>query len=339
MLNYSMCPGGAMMICESISEYDANVAAPPAPAPEVVIKQAEEMDPVVKVKGKLGEIYKTQIEPLLSMSLDGSRSGEALTIDLDRLNYIVSTVFEKLVMMAVKASCISKAFNGGDKELLKLEFNSHRGLFIRKSETVHQQGIERFSYNQTNFPGVCDWSTERVINDVISHLDEYSNSTITKEIIVGMQGADTGSLGKSFTGFRDFNDCVFSDFDRYARLETSFNDTLDFDWMIRQENLERCCIDEPGRYETVTKLTCCISQFIRKTKCSIYDMSNAIIDGNMTPDWYQCEVKKIITNMYNLFTVATIYIFREAYRVRNALEYKNAVKNYTDLLLKTLKTV
>ena len=332
---YSMCPGGAMMICESISEYDANMPTPPAPPAEDVFKASVEMDPVVAVKSELGKLYNDMINPLLTLDVSGKQNAESMIRDLDFTSQAISKVMEKLYIMVLKKNAMCRGLNGYQNSFIKSEFLAHRGEFIRNASKVHQQGIESFNITTTKFPAVCDWDTERIVLDVIDNLDEFSNCTIISDQITALVGASC-SLAKSFRGFRDLNNCLFSDFDRFARLESTSTSNESFDYMLRDE-----ChyVKEPNDNDTCCRITAPISRHIRKSKCSLYEMSCAVMDGTMTPDWYNCEMKRIINSTYNLFTAVTIYIFKRAYDIRNAMEYKQAIDNYVQLLLKTIKSV
>lgn len=344
--NYSLYPGGAFMMCESVSEFD-DAVRPPGPVSAQqsteMIRKAHNKDPVMWVIGKLGPIYEEQIAPLLNMTY----GDEDINIQIgkfERVAEVASNVANIIRCTAVKQKAVLDLYNGPNSPTMD-SFNHHIGLFMKNVEFIRQQGIEHSRYNYNAMPAFNNmWETRSFVN-LFSNRPEMLCEPIMASTLKPFYGENYGRqnrIVRSFEGMVDLISCVYKDMDRMARLEAVESQGIDFnDLMSGQRygnpNERPYRGDEEDMVRVLLRL---ISHTLRNISMSCYDSICSITDSEGYDIQKAAESMKVaLMQTVNIFAIGTVVVMTMATQLRECVAHENAIKSYTELLLNTLKTV
>ena len=149
--NFSLYPGGAFLMCESVGEYDDNVQLPvPSTAPtEVVspiIKDGD--DPVIKALAHLTPVYERSVVPMLSLEMDYDEYDPADALSkVETVATGISDIAYHLRKEISKMAGMARVIDKANNDVVTEQFAAHLGTFMKNSAIVKQQGIESFEYS------------------------------------------------------------------------------------------------------------------------------------------------------------------------------------------------
>lgn len=332
---YTLVPGGGFIMCENVADIDDNVPMPPM-SPEAQAKMVEEhcdTDPVTKTLHKLGDVYTSTIQPLMSMNYtpDDPASVEAATNAVSRAMSVISERALPLVAKLSGLIAINDSVYGyrycGDK------FYAHIGLFMKNMKRIQQEGLMEYSYTVDILPMFNgEWRVRRIINMLAGNpdlLDVYIN----QEMLATITGYDRDGM-EVYDSMIDIMETFFLKTEKLARLERHRDETI---YLV---TLMESFGDSPtdpaefrGRTDGGAAITRLASQVIRKTLQEMYNVQNDVLEGKSDVD-----LSKAIYRTVNLYGIITLHSMYMSYQLRRTCAWASAVNRYTDLLLSTLKT-
>lgn len=333
----SIVPGGAMMFCESTSEFDPNaVQEEPAPTPEqaaeIHASIVEDIDPVMKAINHLRPVYDSFIGPVMRMRQSFDDPSDAIPV-LERIISGTSTAMNIARAGVVHGNAVLDFCRRG---YLYEPFVAHKGRFMTKAQQIHRQGIETHNYNYSALPAFDDrWATNGTISALCAApelLDEVlfasSLSTITGE---------GDPLNRNFDGFVDMLQCVFTDPDRMARLEANRARRIDFDDIMRNDRyaFDDCpSVKQDTRSEVLLSL---MSSTIRCVSRTCYNTICDITDGKISSDVVSDRIRPMLNQIVNVFGLAVLSILTNATVQREYVARSKAIQEYTIILLNAIK--
>lgn len=342
--NFSLYPGGAFLMCESVGEYDDNVQLPvPSTAPtEVVnpiIKDGD--DPVIKTLAHLTPVYERSVVPMLSLEMDYDEYDP--TDALSKVETVATGISDiayhlrkEISKMAGMARVIDKANN----DVVTEQFAAHLGTFMKNSAIVKQQGIESFEYSYQSISAFNDtWPIRQMLGFI------ETNPGTLDEILYGpsfsaMMGDYASRISTTFESTVDLIRCVYTDPERMSRLECRNTCGSSFDMLMS-------CQGE-GAFSTSRESTAdqMFSSFMRILTTNVryiaqhcYGLQCRIVDGTVSAEEFANTIRPLLARCVNIFAFGTIVAMCLATLLRKVAAEKRGIDQYTKLLLDTLKTV
>lgn len=337
----TLYPGGAFTLCESVGEFDDNVQYPIPADPGVAKAEVSGADPVAKTISKLEPTYQNYIVPLLTMDYGYSDAEDGIR-KMEIVSTSMSEVVNSLLRQIGKMTGILRiARNHGD--FVMEDFAPHVGYFMQNIQKIKQQGIESCTMKWGVIPAFNrQWNIGTLL-DVVETTPEIMDSIMGFQALRAISGEPI-QLFDIFEGSVDLLRCIYTDPDRRMRLETEDTRRIVITEMIRtRPNWE--CLDRVTCYqdEDIERMS---RRYFRMASCCLRDVAKAcyetqckLSDNNMSADEFAATIKPMLAKCVNLFAVGTALLMHIAYDTRQYCAMKDAVSEYTELLLKTLKTV
>lgn len=328
----TMIPGGAMMFCESIAEFDRNVRWPSnvqnLPINESAAGIQEKFDdPVEKYIEKLGKLYREDIKPYLNYTYDYADNEEAL-YKLNNLQntftLIVNTIRKAIFKLHGYIILLS------DPNTKKsCNFYSHMGFYMNNAPRVIERGLSEFSYQVRLNRALSDsYSTYRLI-DVFINSPEMADQPIYKETIGAIVGEEF-YISQRYNGLVDLLECLYNDQDRRIRLESREMRSLRFqDLMTNGYHGYESAADD---HKAVTDINVAFSKLLRQTCRQVYTLLCMIPDQTLTPEIFAKEYRAMCYRVVNTFAFGSILVMCQAYDLREKLANFQARDDYDVML-------
>lgn len=334
--NFSMCPGGAMMFCESAGEYDENIPMPPVPEEEQV-KIADSFlsrDPVITVTNMLRPYYLNYIKPLASLNYrpteteDVAQTAEKISIATSCVgNGLRDAISYCVAMMDIPTSTYTDRYAGE-------KFYALAGIFIKNKARLRQLGFNSTEFQVSTMSAFNQhWSISRVV-EILTGNPQLMEQIIDGDTLRGLVDSDYDLT--MFDGFNDLLVAVFDDPERLARLESSESRTIYLEQLIdsmRQDDHPMPC--DRKDVSRTTCLTQFISKIIRQNMRECYDVQCDVADGTFSGF---ADFSKAILRLHNLFALCVIHALVCTYSAREQVEYTKNATRFTDRMLEALKT-
>lgn len=342
--NFSLYPGGAFLMCESVGEYDDNVQLPvpnKTPAEVVTPIACEGDDPIIKVLAHLTPVYERSVVPMLSLEMDYDEydSADALS-KTETVATGISDIACHLRKEISKMAGMVRVVNNANNDVVTEQFAAHLGTFMKNSAVVKQQGIESFEYSYQSISAFNDsWPIRQLLGFI------ETNPGTLDEILYGpsfaaMMGDYASRISTTFESTLDLIRCVYTDPDRMSRLECRNTCGGSFDSLMscqgegafstsRESASDRMC----------SSFMRILTTNVRHIAQQCYGLQCRIVDGDVTAQEFANTIKPLLARCVNIFAFGTTVAMCLATVLRKIAAEKQGVDQYTKLLLDTLKTV
>jgi len=342
--NFSLYPGGAFMLCESVGEFDENVPLPtPKETPAAVMTPMVEQgdDPVIKTIAKLSAVYERTVEPMLTMDQTGDIEDTQGTLHkLETISVGISDIANNVRKSIGTLSGMVRVFTSANADYAEESFASHLGLFMQSTAIVKREGVASTEYSYDTLP-----IYERMwkMNNLISAL--HSTPEVLDDIIYAstFDALIAGDSERTFDIFEstiDMLQCIYTNPERLARLQTRVTNKIEFDNLVKSRAwAEESNCQQADNDKMCRQYACTLSTSLRKVSQSCYDMQCRLVDGTLTSGEFSTTVRRLLSRCINLFAVGTLVALTLATELRAIIAKKQEVDEYTKLLLSILKTV
>jgi len=349
-MDFSMCPNGAFMMHESVTEYDPvakeiadyredrenqNTNSIPVVSMDLV---NDSQDPVAKVQSEFGKIYEDDILRLLNLSYAPTDKEETIGI-LDDISEMATRISDKFRKCIVKQIALIKYYS---EPMIEYEQSSkYAGELIKNLTYFKQQGYSQYteSFN-INFMFQRRFSTTEFINIFYSYPDFVKHDLST--VIMNLSFWDN-KFSDNFADPLDMLKCIYADSGRFNRLEVSESYSYSLENMLNipigtYHGTKRC----EDEIESHSELIRFISMTLRDICQSCYNIQCMIMDDeNVNTDvfdiHFQKKLKEVITEILNIFIIGTVDVISNAYVLRGEKCRKDSVTNYVNILISNLK--
>lgn len=342
--NFSLYPGGAFLMCESVGEYDDNVQLPvPNKTPAEVITpiNCEGDDPIVKAIAHLTPVYERSVVPILNleMAYDEFDAADALA-KAETVSTGISDIACHLRKEISKMAGMIRVLNRSDKDIVTEQFAAHIGTFMKNSATVKRQGIETAEYAYHAIPAFSDTWTVRQMLAFIEQNQGVLSEILYEPSLASMMGGYGSRVASTFESTIDLIQCVYTNPERMSRLESkntcgiSFDELMSYQGEGAYENRNEGNIDK-----MCTQFMRILSSNVRCIAQQCYGLQCHIVEGSLTAQEFTSTIKPLLARCVNVFAFGTIVMMNMATVLRKSAAEKQGVDQYTKLLLDTLKTV
>lgn len=314
-------PGGAAMVCEDVEEFDPNVAppeAPPAPAtpprpmvPENPMPAAEEKldaikktgaltyNPVAKLISRLDPIYKTKIEPLITMDVSYGEPAECAR----RVTSIREAAFDAANMLRaciVKYAAVADLVSGS--ELCHDIIAPCAKMIIMGGDNIPSE----VSYTFDAIPGLGFSSEVMGLIAVIIGTPSIQEMNLSASHMRTLLGHNH-DFADTFGGIDDFLSILFDEPGRIVSISKQDHLSMSLENLIVPPN--RKC-HENGIVSDEKALRCSILKFISYTLRDIsmrcYDLWCSITDGSVSQDVYSHMIGALSRRTVNMFAIGSM---------------------------------
>lgn len=344
IMDFTLIPGGAFMMCESISEFDENVPVQTAePTPEE-IKRVEAVgmrtDWIISTTNDLGEIYRSKVMPLMSMELNPVDVTDTVAL-AERIGVLTGEIIECLqkVFMRVRSAYEYLCLNSKVKEdYLFAPVKDHLGIIIKNMNTIRKSGYDHMATLYRHHPVYGAYDTNRVVKALLSAPDLLKECVIDQKVVMQFVGIDS-PLITNFDDIQDLLEVTFNDPARRSRQERVETRTYTIDDIVKYHIAgEDCNIARDG-----DSVNCMfmkhMSHVLRKVKQKCYnlqvEMSEVGASGNAEHTnrcMYSCGVSVV-----NTFILGTLLILGMAYELNNLTNTHNDIESWMNEVLKVAK--
>ena len=156
--HYSLYPGGAFMMCESVEEFDLAVqqTATANPVPDTVPKY-ESLDPLTQTMTDLNLIYQELIQPMCNQDYTEEYDVAELCTRFDEASKQTTQVVNRLRCLLVKQMGMFGYLNHiGRSRYIYEPFFNMVGNFLTKREALKKAGMSQYHYEYYSMPDFCD---------------------------------------------------------------------------------------------------------------------------------------------------------------------------------------
>lgn len=342
IMDFTLIPGGAFMMCESISEFDENIPAQTAePTPEE-IKRVEAVgmrtDWIISTTNDLGEIYRSKVMPLMSMELNPVDVTDTVAL-ADKISGLTSEIIECLqkVFLKVRSAYDYLCSDKVKEEYLFGAVKDHLGIIIKSMNAIRKGGYDHISTLYRYHPVFGAYDTNQVINALLSAPDLLKDCVIDQNVIMQFVSMDSPII-TNFSDIQDLLNVTFNDPDRRSRQERVETRTYTIDDIIKYH-----IVHDRG-ITCDSNTTNCVfmkhmSHVLRKVKQKCYnlqvEMSEVGASGNAEHTnrcMYSCGVSVV-----NTFILGTLLILGMAYELNNLTNTHNDIESWMNEVLKVAK--
>lgn len=340
--NISLCPGGAMMMHESVAEFDAN-AVNPMESEGVQNKISAELKsaghtycPIEKVVHHIEPLYE-RVKGLMKIDLRPDSVEDAIE-SLDEISEAATEIAECMRMMMVKQNAIYCYINSNDDAWVYEPIKDHLGFFIKNYSRLISMGYGTVVVNVEDFPALDMYSVERALNLYTASL-EGSLPSYPFDIsrVYALTSYDKGQ--NVFLDTEDLFKCMIEDPERRSRLSHIRVNNHELEGLISRcsHRFADCCADDFSRRVSTTLITH-ISSTLRLIKQGCYDLQCELMNGPiMEPGQIHGRLRPLIAGTADLLYLPAVYLIAMAYRLKCATVTKEAMEDYVDQVLTAMK--
>lgn len=337
--DFKLVPGGAIMMCESVAEFDPNVNTMAPEAPGVTEEQnvaaanaavKAELDihlaycPVAAVATKLGPLY-DEVHALLTNKLTFD-DREDMVRQLECISDLATKVANTLRMCLVKTDALYRYVDRTDYYTEPVR--EYGGFFLRNSTKLLQDGYDSISVTM-------DWLQELTLYSVRDRI----STNMKLDDLLPMAPSDVLNTINwcrdpvRFSSTIDFMDTFFHNPERMARLLKPETRTFEISRMLRDCGESDCRISE-GHSGFITGLVTWMATVLKAIKTKCYEMQCELTDPGCRLDMgNSAHLSKLHSAVVNLFCFPAIYIIAESYEIKAGLASYQAVKDGVDEIL------
>lgn len=323
-MDYTLCPGGAFIQCESVAAFDPNM--PTDVTPEVQDQIVTELKPQVEyyqMVDKVLHILSGIADQVLELyELPFTEDREENMAKLDQVGDLAAEIANCMIMMVTKIYAMYTALN--TEKFVYEPVNSNLGYFIKNISEFRRQGRTKLQSTRTSLAAVSGYDMGRMLMLYIkAYKHELPDYPFDFDQIKNAL-AYSDNVNMAFKDARDFVNCMFHDPERRYRLENHEHIQFDLDSIISSCSFSECEIASQPR-EMNTIMVKFISSRLSMIKKSIYNLQVDIMD-NMASEAYQKQIRRITSGAVDLFVVPLLYILSLAYDVQTAIGNHNVIE-------------
>lgn len=340
----SLCPGGAFMQCESVSEFDPNVASPMASEP-VQAKIASELKtaghwycPVQHLVEKMTDLFEAN-KALLSTPISTS-DPEIVHALCDRIGATARENADRLRTCLIKQGAVTNYMMSNDDWRFEAVI-PHVREFVNGMDRIKKNGYDTCNYEYQTLDSLDRCMVARIITNYISlnaGLPEFPLS-LDKCMRLGDYEANI-----PFDSMSDLCNCIFYDRDRMNRLSSTRRTTWPLGEMIKYATIqdhrsgncyEVCC--ETGNIGP------CVIQYLSKQLRLVmqecYNVQCLLVDHMDDDDEsaIRISLRKAISGTVDMFYIGILLAFSEAMYQRMCIESKDVISQYVDTVVTAMK--
>ena len=343
-MSFTKYPHGGFMMCESISEVDPNVAPPDTPVDVVGPEKSETVvnnmlsyhgDYVLDQLNKLGTLYHSEMEPLMSHALkieSVEERREFANVVSDKATIVCDTLREMIVSSTSMHTCVSSP----RYQMASVACNAK--MLLQCMPDIRKKGYSTASAHIVNHPVFYSWGGSILIRAMLRSMDVMDDRLYQLQSVKPL--VDNDFHETLVTMFDDATDMFHVLFDDHARLERQ--NVID----LRTYNINhllREALDQPGNEaakvdcgydctdrELVTGFTNKTAQVVQLVRQKMYDLIASTHDPDDGVDYTSLHQKCFyyaLTQLTNLFLTCTLYLTYIAYDIRNAISTKRSIDN------------
>ena len=342
----SLYPGGAVMLCEDVSEYDENLPLPvrpedppdepvqvansvtPEPVPCVPhrLRKFEDLEPTRMVFRMLEPTYRERIVPMLATTYEYQDREQAIAL-LNDLAEAASEIVTTVRCALVKSFVIAETFDENDA---RASVETHMGFFLRHSAEIARSTSGSRIHTHRRLEPVFWPNAARVTDAMLG--DPCMENIVDGSVIQLRVGEHP--LATAFDGFEDFLRCVFEDMDRRARMEVEIAETLRIDELMKPTD---CCgtnrlVINKIR-PTIAALLREASLILRNVSRMCYDWTTDLIYGDPDHAIFGDRARRAMCQLTNIFALGTIMSMACADVVEELIGRAEAINDYVGELV------
>lgn len=336
---YALCPGGAIMLHESVAEFDTNATPDPAANPDVQVveniktelaKAPADYCPIGALAEKLRPTFNL-IQNMRREYLDVSTSEEQISL-LNKISNAATEVADMIRCLLVKQNAIIKMYDCSQD--WKYEpIKTHLGWFLKNYNRIVSTGNGTYTRNMISLPALNDWDVQKAVATYMASSEGLHHNTF-----------DLGDMYKvtsynhTTTPFADMTDmfnCLINDKDRTMKLTKTITDSYELEGLINGctscNNV--CAVD--GGPSFLCELMSWISVTYRLVKCGCYDLQCDIMD-NKELDFLD-RVRPLMIGVVNIFYIGATKLFTDAYTIKSITDGRKSLEDYVAVVMGELK--
>ena len=340
-LNFSLCPGGAMMMHESVAEFDPNMAViQPEPDVEPEVMKAETETaycPISKTLAKIGPMFDVS-QKLATMTLNPDSNEEAVA-NLEYISKTASEFAEKMRFCLIKQDAIYQYVNRYEDGWCYEAIKNNLGFFMKNAHRLISQGYGRVTVQLEDLPALDIWSVNRALGAYIESNDELPSYPFDIGRLFDIVNYD--KTNNVFDTTEDLLKCLLFDHDRVVRLSVTRTEIHDLDNLIRrcsssnQFNGTVACAND----SVVCGLVAYMSRTLRMIKTKAYQLQCDLMNEvPMDTRHMQATVRQLVSGTINLLYLPAVYMLAVSFRMKNLIDTKNAMEQYVNQTMKCYET-
>lgn len=339
--NISLCPGGAMMMHESVAEFDPNVVSP-MESDGAQHKVAAEVKadttycPLDKLLHRLEPMYE-RAQQLMKINLR-PESAEELIESLDNVSATATDFAELMRMMMVKLQAVYYLVTAKDNSWVYEPIREHLGFFIKNYDRLISQGYGTVVVNHEDFPVLESYTVERALSLYINSLDgNLPTYPFDINRIYAISNYEKGQ--NVFVNTEDLFKCMIHDPERRSRLANNRVCNHELERLINRCSYSGCevCCEDISK-QTSTLLMQHISKSLRQIKQGCYNLQCEMMEEpNMEPDHVAARMRPLIAGTVDLLYLPAVYLISLAYRLKCDFATKEAMADYAHQVLSAMK--
>jgi len=342
---FTLVPGGAFIMCESVEDFDGNVQPQTQVDPASRLASAETADIVTNTKIKLQGPYEKYVSPLLTMSYgytmdDDESFGMSYMSKLDQITAAATASTNAIIKIIGELSGVLKLAYA-DTSYVTTSFDAIRGLVMRKVSQLEYAGYGHYEYTYSTIPQLQYLDEVRKLMGIMNKCPEMLDSIIGFDqagIITSCDGPLT--FFEVFPSILDLMSCIFGDPARLIRFESNRSRDISLRNLLSPDSLGSSACDGCAGNCVDAQMSCqfveSASKYLRCTMQKAYDLQCAVADGK---DVDSAIVSALLARTVNVYGFGVILAMHYAYQLREYYSLKNAIDNYSRDLITALKSV
>lgn len=340
--NFTLCPGGAFMLHESVAEFDSNMTQAPveaSPADTQVVeniktelaKAPQDYCPVGALVEKLRPTYQ-MITNIRREYLDPDTSEEQITL-LNKISNAATEIADLMRCILIKQSSFV-SFSDRDCTWRYEPLHNHLGWFIKNYSRILGAGYGTYTRSMIYVPGLGPYEVNRACSMYIASCDSLQSTTFDINTLYKITNYNKND--QVFESTEDMFNALFNDPERMGRLTRTTTDSYDLEGIINS-TANTCPIDREGDGNIYhADLVRWISKTLRMVKCGCYDCQCDIMDNNLDGS-FMSHVRPLVAGVINIFYIGAITLFADAYTIKSIMDNRKSLEAYVTEVMTNLK--
>lgn len=339
-MDFTLVPGGAFMMCESISEFDSNVPEPlPAAAsdasPEEVVKvvaaEAEKTNYIASVLNDLDSVYNQLILPLVNYPLDRT-DNEGATETAEMISNTASSMVERINKICLPIRVMQSMTDNASREFIYGPIRDCLGMILKNMDRLKREGYNNHSYTYTSHPAFSYYDCSRLVGMCLNNPDLIKKNIIDLDMISQLTSNDNPMV-TLFSTVTDMLNTMFANPERRVRQEQTYTNTENLESIIKYDlsspydNRSVAPEDSLNPYCGLSKGLSCM---LRKVKQKCYDLQVDMVEQESSMDVHhraEC-LHRCAISVLNMFVLSTILLISSAYQIDCIMQRRSGIENW-----------
>lgn len=358
-LDFRHIPGGAFMMCESISDFDESMpevtpsvaevndapvdaaAAPDSPMDQIRKKIAAG-ESIRDILEELRVIYLNQIVPL--MNLDMNTAFDDRTVELaGRISETATLVFNYLLRAVNRVGPMFSYSNTyRSSHCVYGKVRDNLGSLVKNLPVIRREGEDHINLYRSYHPAFTFYDISSLASKLLCSMDLLKSQVINPDIIVTFTYVDN-PLVTLFSDMNDMMKVILVDTERRVRQEKSSTDSVSLDDIIKwrlDDNDRPVPVDSCNKDNIWHKLAKVMSMSLMKIKHHCYDIKTDLVEvGAEHADMHytsQC-LYRCAVSVVNLFIIATMLLTAAFYQIDAMQNDRRAIDDWVETLVRKYK--